>query len=55
MAKTLAALAESTPFQRAIISIFDRPIDPGNPDPEPAHVKDYDYRGLREDLDSSSP
>ena len=46
VAKTLEAVTEATPFQRALISIFDRPIDPE--DPEPARVKYYDYRGLSE-------
>jgi diguanylate cyclase (GGDEF)-like protein/putative nucleotidyltransferase with HDIG domain len=44
---TLDAIVESTVFRRALVSIFDRPIDPG--DPEPARVKHYDHRGLDEE------
>ncbi|MFP4202542.1 MAG: HD domain-containing phosphohydrolase [Candidatus Acetothermia bacterium] len=44
MERTLDAVVESTAFQRALISIFDRPIDPE--DPGPARVKHYGHRGL---------
>ncbi|MFW6421866.1 MAG: HD-GYP domain-containing protein [Candidatus Bipolaricaulota bacterium] len=44
---TLEAVTEVTPFQRAIISIFDRPLDPE--DPKPVCVEDYRFRGLAED------
>lgn len=44
---TLDAIVESTAFRRALISIFDRPIDPE--DPEPARVKHYGHRGLSEE------
>ncbi|MEF8726204.1 MAG: HD-GYP domain-containing protein, partial [Candidatus Bipolaricaulota bacterium] len=47
MAKTLEAVIEATPFQRAVISVFDRPIDLENP--EPARVNTYAYRGLTEE------
>lgn len=43
---TLDAIVEST-VRRALISIFDRPIDPENP--EPARVKHYGHRGLNEE------
>ncbi len=46
LAKTLEAVIETTTFQRAVISVFDRPIDPENP--EPARVKYYDYGGISE-------
>ena len=47
VASTLDAIVESTVFRRALVSVFDRPIDPENP--EPARVKYYDHRGLEEE------
>ncbi len=47
LAKTLEAVIETTTFQRAVISVFDRPIDPENP--EPARVRYYDYGGISEE------
>ena len=47
LAKTLEAVIDTTTFQRAVISIFDRPIDPENP--EPARVRYYDYGGISEE------
>lgn len=47
MAKTLEAVIEATPFQRALISVFDRPIDLENP--EPARVDTCAYQGLTEE------
>jgi diguanylate cyclase (GGDEF)-like protein len=44
LSKTLEAVIDTTAFQRAVISIFDRPIEPENP--EPARIKYYDYRGI---------
>ena len=46
MVLTLEAALETTPFQRGLISLFDRPIDPEKPGR--AQVKRYDHRGLME-------
>jgi len=46
MAITLEAALESTPFQRGLISLFDKPVDPDNP--ETVYVERYDHRGLSE-------
>lgn len=46
MSITLEATLESTPFQRGLISLFDEPIDPENP--EKVGVNRYDHRGLSE-------
>ena len=57
MENTLDVVVESTIFRRAIISIFDQPIDPGAP--EPAHIKHYGHRGLSEEdaktLENNAP
>ena len=46
MSITLEAALESTPFQRGLLSLFDKPVDPDNP--KTVHVKQYDHRGLSE-------
>jgi len=46
MSITLEAALESTPFQRGLLSLFDKPVDPD--DPKTVHVKQYDHRGLSE-------
>ena len=43
---TLQAVIDFTSFRRAIISIFDEPIDPRAQHPRPALIKHYDHQGL---------
>jgi len=46
MAKTLEAAIELTPFQRGLISIFDKPVNSDYS--TTVRVKSYDHRGLSE-------
>jgi hypothetical protein len=46
IAITLEAALESTPFQRGLLSLFDKPVDPDNPGT--VHVEKYGHRGLSE-------
>ncbi|MEF8850276.1 MAG: HD domain-containing phosphohydrolase [Candidatus Bipolaricaulota bacterium] len=47
MDKTLEAVLKTTPFQRGLISIFDRPITPESS--ETVRIERYAHRGLTED------
>ncbi len=49
MENLLEAVIEATPFQRAIVSIFDKPVSIPPDESESVHVKNYDHRGLREE------